>query len=218
MAPRKNVNVFIVDDHGIVRDGIRALLHDVKDITIVGEAENGEDALNKLACMTNQVDVILMDVNMPVMDGIEATNRILHQYPEMKILALSMHDDESHIINMIQESASGYILKTTGQKELTKALRLVAEGHSYFTKEASDIMLDYIAQKRPTRSRSEGDLTNRESEILKLIAAEYTNQEIADRLCLSPRTIDTHRRNLLQKLDAKNTAGLVKYALTHKLN
>ncbi len=160
-----------------------------------------------------------MDVDMPVMDGIMATHLITEKYPKIKVLALSMHDDESHIINMLQEGTAGYILKTTGQKELTKALRLVAEGHSYFTKEASEVMLGYIAQKKPVKKeRYKGELTKREREILKLIAEEYTNFEIADLLCLSPRTIDTHRRNLLQKLDAKNTAGLVKYALSHDLN
>ena len=155
---------------------------------------------------------------MPRMDGIETTRTILREFPHIKVLALSMHDDESHIINMIQEGASGYILKTTGQGELTKALRLVAQGQNYFTKEASEVMLAYISQKHHVRRKDQDVLTKREREVLQLIAAEHTNQEIAQRLCLSPRTVDTHRRNLLQKLDVKNTAGLVKYALSHELN
>ncbi|MEM6816166.1 MAG: response regulator transcription factor, partial [Bacteroidota bacterium] len=189
MILKKDVKVFIADDHGIVRDGIKALLHDVPDITIVGEACNGKDALDKLKNLANNIDVVLMDVNMPVMDGIEATGKILEYYPSLRILALSMHDDESHIISMLQEGISGYILKTTGQKELTKAIRLVASGQNYFTQEASEVMLEHIAQKRPPkRSRNVGQLTRRESEILKLIAEEYTNHEIAERLCLSQRT------------------------------
>ena len=166
MDHQKVVRVLIVDDHRIVRDGIKALLYDVEDIVITEEAENGEDALEKLRKISSDVDVVLMDVDMPVMDGIMATHLITEKYPKIKVLALSMHDDESHIINMLQEGTAGYILKTTGQKELTKALRLVAEGHSYFTKEASEVMLGYIAQKKPVKKeRYKGELTKREREI-----------------------------------------------------
>lgn len=211
------IRVLMVDDHKIIRDGVKVLLDKIDHITIVEEAGNGAEALQVLESNSDEVDVVLLDVGMPVMDGVEAMKRIQKDYPEVKVLALSMYDDEAHIIGMLQNGAAGYVLKTTGKTELAEAIERIASGQSYFAKEASSKMLDYISQNRFSKKKvkAKSPLTKREKEILRLISEEHTNNEIAEKLCLSPRTIETHRKNLLQKLQVKNTAGLVKYALLH---
>jgi DNA-binding NarL/FixJ family response regulator len=218
MPDEEIIRVLIVDDHQIIRDGVKALLNKVEGIKIVNEASNGVEALNILKADSSTLDVVLMDIGMPGMDGITATKKITDEFPEIKVLALSMHDDESHIINMLQNGASGYVLKTIGKQELISAIKRVEAGQSYFTKEASAALLGYLSKKESTkRGAPSNKLTKREIEILDLIANEYTNNQIAEKLYISPRTVDTHRRNLLQKLNAKNTAGLVKYAMSHHL-
>lgn len=217
MSTKDHINVFIVDDHQIVRDGIKALLNDVDSIAIVDEASNGIEALRLIGSRDSEIDVVIMDITMPQMDGVVATKKILKEFPHIKVLALSMHDDESHLISMLKEGALGYVLKTTGKPELIHAITRVASGQSYFDRQASAKLLDYLANKDKHKKTVKGDLTAREKEVLLLIAEELTNTEIAEKLYLSPRTIDTHRRNLLQKLNVKNTAGLVKHALTHEL-
>ncbi|MBK6264459.1 response regulator transcription factor [Marivirga sp. S37H4] len=218
MLGKGNTHVLIVDDHLIVRDGIKALLSKSDGIKVVGIAANGDEALKLLRNIHRNVKVVLMDISMPQMDGISATRQIKMEFPHLNVLALSMHDDESHIIDILQEGALGYILKTTSKKELVHAIFRVAEGQSYFGKEASDKLLNYLSGKEDRKEVKATDvLTERETEILGLIAEEYTNLQISEKLFLSPRTIDTHRRNIMQKLNAKNTAGLVKYALTHNI-
>ena len=210
------IKVILVDDHEIIRDGIRALLKGAIGIEIAGEAENGQEAIDILE--QEEVDLVLMDISMPVMDGIDATNYISQNYPAVKVIVLSMHDDESHIINMLKAGAVGYIFKNTGKIKLIEAIKTVSSGESFFAKEASQRIMEHFMQHKATEKRNGSvedvkRLTEREKEVLRLIAEEYTNQEIADKLFLSPRTIDTHRRNLLQKLNVKNTAGLVKVAI-----
>jgi DNA-binding NarL/FixJ family response regulator len=218
MSDEKIIRVLIVDDHQIIRDGVKALLNKAEGIKIVKEASNGVEALNILKADSSTLDVVLMDIGMPEMDGIAATKKITDEFPEIKVLALSMHDDESHIINMLQNGASGYVLKTIGKQELISAIKRVATGQSYFTNEASAVLLGYLSRKEHSnRGAASNKLTKREIEIISLIANEYTNNQIAEKLYISPRTVDTHRRNLLQKLNAKNTAGLVKYAINHHL-
>lgn len=217
MESGKHIKVFIVDDHQIVRNGVKSLLKNVEGIKVVNEACNGHEALNLIKKNPKGTDVVIMDITMPEMDGVQATKLILKEFSEINILALSMHDDESHIISMLKEGALGYVLKTTGKSELVHAIKRIAGGQSYFDRQASGKLLDYLSYKGNRKKTAEGELTSREKEVLMLIAEEMTNAEIAEKLFLSPRTIDTHRRNLLQKLSVKNTAGLVKYALTHEL-
>ncbi|MEQ8477209.1 response regulator transcription factor [Fulvivirga sp.] len=212
-----HINVFIVDDHQIVRDGVKALLKNVEGIKIVNEASNGQEAIDLIRQNPKDIDVVIMDITMPEMDGVQATKLILKEFPKINILALSMHDDKLHLISMLKEGAMGYVLKTTGKSELVHAINRIAGGQSYFDRQASGKLLDYLSNKDKRKKTAEGELTSREKEVLMLIAEEMTNAEIAEKLFLSPRTIDTHRRNLLQKLNVKNTAGLVKYALTHEL-
>ena len=217
MKEDKPIKILLVDDHQMIRDGIRSLLTGVDDVDIVAEASNGNEAIEILK--KQDVDLILMDISMPEMNGIEATKIITSKFEKVKVLTLSMHDEESFVIKMLQVGASGYVLKTTDKLELTEAIKTVASGESYFTKEASKAIMQYFMKGKSAMNRGKAsiDLTKRELEVLVLIAEEFTNLEIAEKLFLSPRTVDTHRRNLLQKLAVKNTAGLVKYAIEQNL-
>lgn len=210
------IKIMIADDHQMFRDGIKALLADEKAIRVVDDVGDGEALFESLK--THEADLVLMDIQMPNKGGITATKELKELDKEVQVLALTMSDDDHQIFKMVEAGASGYILKNTGRNELITAIKAVAGGDSYFSREVSQKLFQHLTQNQtPKRNLKETQLTNREVEILKLIAEELTNQEIADRLCISTRTVDTHRRNLMQKLDVKNSAGLVKYALKHDL-
>jgi DNA-binding NarL/FixJ family response regulator len=205
------IRILIADDHKIFRDGIRALLDKEKHISVVGDVANASEVIDFLE--KNEADVILMDIDMGETDGIDATFILKKKYPEVNVLALSMYGEHNYILKMIEAGANGYILKNAGKEELLTAINSVAAGGTYFSREVSLRLFENINKLHKTTSgNSEIPLTNREIEILKLIAQEYSNAEIADKLFISIRTVDTHRRNLIAKLDVKNTAGLVKYA------
>lgn len=211
------IKIIIVDDHKIVRHGIKSLIQEEKNFNIIGEAENGLEAIELVEEISP--DVVIMDVNMPILDGIESTFRIKKKHFNVKILALTMATEDQHIRKMIEAGASGYILKTSSKEELTKAINTIHEGHHYFSEEATKTILSDMVN--PVLRKKAGDLniqiTEREKDVLRLIVDEYTNQEIADKLFISVRTVDAHRRNLLQKIGAKNTAGLVKFAIEQEL-
>lgn len=214
----KKVKILIVDDHPMIRHGIKSLLDDEDKFDVADEADNGNEALKKLS--KNHFDLVIMDIKMPEMNGIEATEEIVKNYPDVKVLAISMYDEQRYIVKMLQAGALGYVLKNTGKQELMTAINTVMDGESYFSQEVSSIMMSQFMSKKTMSNepvREDVVLTKRETEIIRLIAEELTNTEIADRLGISPRTVDTHRRNLLQKLDVKNTAGLVKYAIQHHI-
>lgn len=205
------IKILIADDHKIVIDGIKSLLTEESSFRVVGEVDNGQQVLEFIK--ENEVDVFLVDVTMPVMNGIETTKALKEVLPEAKILALTMHEDPQYFKKMVEAGASGYILKNTDKHELVKAIQLISEGRNYFSNE---MYSDYIMGRIKPGKESEDPemfLTKREIEVLKHIADEMKNHEIAEKLFISTRTVDTHRRNLLQKLDVKNTAGLVRYAL-----
>jgi len=211
-----NIKVLLVDDHQIVRDGIKLMLEPQAGIDVVGEAEKGTEVLALLK--GQHVDVVVMDINMPEKDGIIATKELKEEYPDVKVLALTMSNDDSHVRQMVQAGASGYIMKSAGRQELTKAIHDVMEGKHYFSDQATEsIMMDLVKNKGKSTVQDEVHITEREKEVLSLIVKEYTNQEIAEKLFISPRTVDAHRRNLLQKTGARNTAGLVTYAFQHGL-
>lgn len=212
------VDILIVDDHKIIRDGIRALLRSSENIQIVGECSDGSEVVDALKDLEN-VDIVLMDINMPKMNGIDATSVVLNEFPEVKVVALTMYNEESYISRMLTQGAVGYILKNTGKQELVDALQKISEGGNYFSEEVTEQMMSrFMGSKKkeeheePSENAIES-LTTREKEVLRLIAMEYTNHEIGSELDVSTRTIDSHRRNLLQKLGVKNTAGLVRFAL-----
>jgi DNA-binding NarL/FixJ family response regulator len=211
-----NIKILLADDHKIVRDGIKLMLEPQAGIDVVDEAQNGKEVLEKLE--SQLVDIVVMDINMPEMDGITATRKVKEKFPEVKVLALTMSNDDLHIRQMIQAGASGYIMKSAGRKELKDAIDAIMEGKHYFSDEATEsIMMDLVKGKGKSTDPDPIHITDRELEILELIVQEHTNQEIAEKLYISSRTVDAHRRNLLQKTGARNTAGLVKYAFQHNL-
>lgn len=215
----ERVKILIVDDHPMIRLGIRSILNNVEHLNVADEANNGKEALDKLA--NEQFDLVIMDIKMPEMNGIEATEEIVKRHPNTKVLAISMFDEQRYIVKMLQAGAMGYVLKNTGKNEMVSAINSVMAGESYFSQEVSTIMMSQFMTRGGFAPSSEAkhdvSLTKRETEIIRMIAEELTNAEIAERLGISSRTVDTHRRNLLQKLDVKNTAGLVKFAIQNNL-
>jgi len=211
----KNTKILIVDDHEVVRDGLRNILLSLENISIAGEAGNGEDAIK----MYNSVkpDLVIMDISMPGMNGIEATKIIKEKDPDAKILILTMHDNQEYLNQIIRSGAKGFILKNTDKEELLDAVKTVASGENFFSKDISKLIIDNYIRSAKDQEKSDGfkevPLTKREIEILKLIASGYSNQEIANILYISYNTVDTHRKNIMHKLSIKNTAGLVRYAI-----
>jgi len=203
--------VFIVDDHPVVIEGIHSLLQHEKDIVWVGQAMNAASCLGFF--VNNTADVVLMDISMPGMDGMELCAVMKEKYPGIIILGLSTFNQGLYIKKMMENGASGYVLKNASKEELLSAIHAVHEGHIFFSGEVGQALQDYqrsAAVELPVISR-------REQEILALIAEGYTNPQIAQKLFLSPFTIDSHRKNLLAKLDVKNTASLIKLAVERKL-
>lgn len=205
------IKILIADDHQMFIDGIKALLKNEKEIKVVGEALNGEEVLSLLK--KEKADIILLDINMPKMDGIEATREIKKKFPDVKIIILTMHNKNEFISGLANEGASGYVLKNTGKRELLDAIESVYEGKTFFSKEVTETIIQNL-YKRPSEQKMEyAQLTEREKDVLKLIAQEFSTKEIADKLFISPNTVETHRKNLMSKINAKNIAGLVKFAL-----
>ena len=206
--------ILLVDDQSIILDGLTALLQGELDLQVVGTARNGSEAIQSV--MQLQPDVVVMDLSMPPgMDGIEATQVIKHNWPQVRVLVLSMY----HLADMVNEvmdaGASGYVLKNTDRKEFCEALRAVALGQRYLAKE----ILETLNQAPPNTNGHEGPLlTRREKEIIKLVAQLQTTQQISDALSLSYSTVETHRKNIMHKLALKNPAGLVRYALERGWN
>lgn len=214
MADKKMIRVVLTDDHNIIREGLRSLLEDDEETEVVGEASNGKELLELLE--HTPADVVLLDINMPVMDGYEAAKQVTERFPDTKVLALSMLNSEPFVQKMMDNGASGYILKNTGKAELRSAIKLVASGSQFM---CADLAIRFLnkssapEEETDKGSRNGHVLSKRELEVLGLIAEGFTNAEIADKLFTSKRTIETHRQNILEKTNAKNTANLVKYAI-----
>ena len=207
------IRVLLVDDHTILREGVRALLAGEPEIVVVGEAGDGQEALEKVETLTP--DVVLMDMVMPRMNGLEATGHIKRRHPEVKVLILSMYDDDEYVQQVIQAGASGYLLKGTAADDLILAIREVQAGSSFLNPTvAAKLIEDYVRRVRGDHgAESDDPLTVREREVLKLIAEGNTNQEIADVLCLSRKTVESHRANIMRKLGLHDVTELVKYAI-----
>lgn len=207
------INVLLVDDHPLVRDGIRARLESEQGIYIAGEAQNGQEALD--FARQQLPDVVLMDVSMPVMNGLEATRIFKETWPDLRILILSMHDNREYIMQLIQSGASGYILKDVSSDELIKAIETVHQGGTYFSAGASQSLFSSETVIPPAQPDS--GLTPRESTVLKHLAEGQSNKEIARILDISVRTVETHRQNIKQKLNIHTAAGLARYAIENGL-
>lgn len=213
------IRVLLTDDHAILRDGIRALLSLQPDLEVVGEAGNGQELLTLLA--TTPADVVLMDINMPVMDGFATITQLQEQYPEVRVLVLSMLNHENYVHRMLEAGAMGYVLKNADILEITYAIRTVAAGRQFLCTEIGmDMLYKIMRTTTPptdTTRPKVGELSKRELEVLRLISEGMTNAEIADKLFTSKRTIETHRQNIIEKTQAKNTAALIKYAVSNGL-
>lgn len=206
------IRVLIVDDHALVREGLKALLSLAPDVEVVGEAENGKEALRKVRAL--RPDVVLMDIAMPGMGGIEATRRVCREFPETKVLALTQYDSFDYVIPMIEAGAKGFVTKASSSSELARAVRTVYQGSSYLSPAAAAALVE---ERQRRSAEGVGDpydsLTEREREILKLLAEGHTTREIARMLFLSPKTVEWHRGNLMHKLKLRNRAELVRYAI-----
>jgi len=207
------IRVLVVDDHTIVRDGICALLALAPDIEVVGEAANGKDALE----MAHQLspDVVLMDIAMPVMGGLEATRRIRKELTKIKVLALTQYEDREYVLPAIEAGASGFISKNAASSDLTTGIRSVYRGDSFLSPSVARVVVQDYQRGGNAKKGDDpyAELTDREREILKLLAEGYTTQEIAGTLVISPKTVEGHRTNLMSKLNIHNRVELVKYAL-----
>ena len=212
------INILIADDHAMFVDGIESILSAEADITVVGRSYDGPSVLKLVK--ENKVDIVLLDVNLPGMSGIEVCKELHKHHPEIKVLAISMFNEESFVSEILNNGAKGYILKNTGREELLKAIKTVESGESYFSKDVTETIMKGLMNQRKASSKSNmffPKLSRREKEVLKLIAQEFTTQEIADSLFISLKTVESHRSSLLSKLNARNSVGLIRIAMENKL-
>jgi len=206
------IQIIITDDHPSLREGIGTLLKQESDIEVIGFAENGADLLALLEI--KKPDLVLVDINMPVMNGIEATKEIKIKYPEIKVIVFSQYDEKRFVKRVLKEGANGYILKSATSNEMARAIRMVMNGGTYLSEELPNVFAEKTKRKPDYLF---ADLTSREIEILKLICDEKTTEEIASILFISHNTVESHRSNILLKVGVKNTAGLVKWAIENEI-
>jgi len=211
------IRILLADDHTILRAGLRMMLNAQPDMEVIGEAQDGKQAIN--ATMHLQPDIVLMDITMPDMGGIEATRQIKKIAPEVKVLILTMHENDEYVFQALRAGASGYILKEAADTELITALHVLRSGQFYLSPSAQSVIVgDYLQRVHTGEEKdSYNNLTEREKEILKLVAEGYTNNQIAERLVISPKTVDTHRTHVMDKLNLHSRAELVKYAMRRGL-
>lgn len=215
------INILIVDDHKVVRDGIKFFLKDIPDFEIVSEVENGKKALELLA--GSNVDLVLTDINMPEMDGYGLIENIKSHYPDVRIIVMTMVSDAKNIKKMIAMGVNGYVLKSAEKDIVIQAIYEVTSGKDYFQNDVTQLIIRDLTRKKKVAAEFtpklsvDTELSKREKEVLKLILHEKSNNEIAEELFISVRTVETHKNNLLMKTGAKNVAGLVFYAIEHDL-
>ena len=222
MTPTK---IMLVDDHSIVRDGIRLLLEQADGLEIIDEANDGEEALDKLKAIQSDAerpDLILMDISLPGMSGIQTTQVVSRLYKNVKVLMLSMHNNEDYILRSVEAGAYGYILKDSSSDEMIKAIRTIASGEKYYSSPVASIILSgYMQQlkrgEKHGRAERQSKLSNKEKEILQFLVDGMSSREIAEKLQLSVRTVDNHRANMMRRLQVRNAAELVRMAVEDKL-
>jgi DNA-binding NarL/FixJ family response regulator len=216
MKPSDKIKIIIADDHKMMIDGLLSMLSDEKNMEIIGVANNGEEVLKILE--TKNADLVLTDINMPLMNGIELTKALKQKYSSIKILALSMFGDIEHIQEMLNAGISGYVLKNTGNKELVDAINSIANGGTYYDNDVAAEMMRSLTQNNQKKVAIEKvNLTEREIEIIKLIAKEMNNATIGDALFISERTVESHRKNIYRKTNTTNIVGLLKFAFANGL-
>ncbi|NLA11435.1 MAG: response regulator transcription factor [Firmicutes bacterium] len=211
------IRVLLADDHTIVREGVSALLEISPEIEIVGEAGDGNEAVE--IARKRPVDLILMDLDMPVMGGLEATRSICKEFPKIKVLILTQYDHKEHVLSILEAGAHGFLNKSAASSELVSAIRAVHRGDSYLTPSATKHLVE--SYRLEADKKRDGDpyeqLTEREKEVFRLLAEGHTAREIADLLVISPKTVDSHRSRLMSKLDLNNRVELIRYALRRKI-
>lgn len=208
--------ILVADDHQLFRKGMESTLKTIKTVKQVFQAENGLEVINFLN--NEMVDVIFMDIKMPVQDGIATTKMVTKHYPDIKVIAVSMFDDRDNILEMFKAGACGYLLKNTNKEELSDAITEVMNGGKYYSKEVSDVLLQKMINLNLHKSKTLLEpLTEREKEVLCLICEQLSTKEIAERIFLSDKTIEGHRLKLLQKTQSRNMAGLVMFAIEHRI-
>ncbi|MEO8972278.1 MAG: response regulator transcription factor [Ktedonobacteraceae bacterium] len=211
------IHILLADDHTILRAGLKMMLNAQPDMEVVGEAQDGSHAISETRRL--QPDIVLMDVTMPDINGIEATRQIKKIQPEVKILVLTMHENDEYVFQALRAGASGYMLKEAADTELITALHVIQSGQFYLSPSAQSVMVgDYLQRVHSGEEKdSYSSLTEREREILRFVAEGYTNNQIAERLVISPKTVDTHRTHVMDKLNLHSRAELVKYAMRRGL-
>jgi len=211
------IHILLADDHTILRAGLKMMLNAQSDMEVVGEAQDGHQAVREAQRL--QPDVVLMDITMPDMNGIEATRQIKRLLPDIRILVLTMHEHDEYVFQALRAGASGYMLKEAADTELITAIHVIKSGQFYLSPTAQSVVVgDYLQRVRTGEERdSYSSLTEREREILKLVAEGNTNNQIAERLVISPKTVDTHRTHIMDKLNLHSRAELVKYAMRRGL-
>jgi len=210
------MKILLVDDHPLMRRGLRDLLEEQKDMKVVGEADNGRQALSQLR--ETAPDVVIMDVSMPGLNGVEATRQILAKAPQTRVVALSMHRDSIFVAEMLKAGAKGYVLKTNAPEELIQALRAVKAGQTYLSPEVTSVVADgFLGRLNANGDPSGVPLTRCQIEVLQLVAEGLTTKEIARRLGRSPKTVEMHRRHLMERVGLHGVAGLTKYAISRGL-
>ncbi len=212
MSTTAPIRIVIADDHQMFIDGIKALLSSEQQFEFVGEAPNGIEALSMVT--EKRPDILITDINMPGMNGTELTKKVKQTFPEIKVLVITMYNDPGTVNEILMAEAEGYILKNTGKPELIKALTQIADNGTFYSQEIMEIMLKWRMKRN---AATEQNLSPREEEIVRLIGQEFSTAAIAEKLFISPRTVDTHRKNILDKTGCKTIVGLMKYAFENNL-
>ena len=209
------IRVLVVDDHAILRDGIRSLLESQEDIIVVGEACDGSEAIDLVSKLLP--DIVLMDISMPKTNGLEATRIIKERFSQVKVLILTQHDNREYIAPALGAGASGYVLKRSGRREMLNAIRQVHENGAFLTSNITQEVLQEYSQPRRNGKEHEQHLTDRERQVLQLLVEGNSNKEIALSLGISPKTVSVHRTNIMSKLDVQNTVELIRFATSNPL-
>ncbi|MBI2968853.1 MAG: response regulator transcription factor [Bacteroidetes bacterium] len=208
------INILIADDHQVFIDGLKIHIQKDKRFNVVAEALNGDDALKKIK--TQKIDLLMTDINMPGMDGVELTKNVKKEFPHIKVFVLTMHNDREIVSEILMAEAEGYVLKNTGKNQLLEALNAIADGSTYYSNEILSIMMEKVRKEKKQEEETR-ELSEREIEVLKLIAQEYSSGQIAEKLFISRRTVDTHRIHIFEKTKTKTIVGLIKFAIRNGL-
>lgn len=209
---KQNLRIVLVDDHLLVRSGMKSLIENLGDYEVVGEAQDGHEALRIIEAL--QPDLVMMDISMPNLNGLDATARALKQNPNLKVIMLSMHANKRYVVEAMRAGASGYLLKHCPAEELARAIRVIAQGGKYLTPELSEAVIDHLRGTAKNSMNEEVQLTTRQREVLQLVVEGLSSREIAQLLGLSIRTVDAHRAEIMARLDIHDLSGLIRYAMT----